>query len=113
MNLTEIRKMIGGVDYSVIESVYLKIGLKSMIDCFTEVTQHESYYQSVYNKLFDLARKEFDEVPPDRLENKLTVSSMLRLSELGLTNKSEHIDFNDSIYIIEKLLIEPLELFSN
>lgn len=109
MNLTEIKKMISGVDYSIIESVYIKIGLKSMIDFLTEATRHDSYYQSVYNKLLDLAHRELD-VPEDKLERGLTVGGMLRLSELGLINKSNNIDYNDSIFIIEKLLVEPLEL---
>ena len=114
MNLADIRKMMNGADYTVVENVYMKIGVKSLFDHLSEITEdsHDSnYYKSVYNELIALVHKEFGEVSDNALESRLTVGNMMRMSNTALMNKSENLNETDALFIIEKLLVEPLNYF--
>lgn len=116
MNLADIRKMMNSADYSVVENIYMKIGVKSLFDHLCDITKDKDsyqsdYYQAVYEELIALVRKEFGEVSDAALESRLTIGNMIRLSNMALTNKSEHINDTEAFFIIEKLLVEPLNFF--
>ena len=111
MNLTGFKIMLDSPDFSAIKNVYFKISLKAFKECFTNITRFSKYFDEVYKSLLDIADEEFKESSREWLEENLTVGAMIWIAEtIFLKNNKCGFDEETALFIIEKLLAEPLDI---
>lgn len=105
-DLKSLQEMIDRPDYSAIRNVYLQINLRSFMDYFISLTNRAGYYETIFSELVKISQEVFASSSCQKLTEHLTLGAMLFAAETFIKQKPN--DSNKAIFIIEKVLMEPL-----
>lgn len=103
-----LREILDKPDCKAVANTYLNIKAAAFIEYFKALTNRREYYDEVFSTLVELSKEFFVNLSEPELREALTVCNLLFCSEQLLMNNA-----NKSLYIIEKVLIEPLAICGN
>lgn len=107
--LGSLREILDKPDCKAVANTYLNIKAAAFIEYFKALTNRREYYDEVFSTLVELSKEFFVNLSEPELREALTVCNLLFCSEQLLMNNNA----NKSLYIIEKVLIEPLAICGN